>query len=172
MYLRILPFEGAVSETDPSRPRLTDRTGTSCLHKRQLIGRRRLALPAMVRHGDQPNFSDVFSGGNLWEVAGCAKQRHRIVGGTAVRPAGARRRCLDFPAEMHRPGQPDFFAISADRTTHSFQRATTDEGIRSPANFPGGLSAVLKDPTEILVEQQDGGNSHGPAPVDPVVQER
>lgn len=66
----------------------------------------------------------------------------------------------------------EFSEIIADGKTHCCQGAMSDEGGQTPAKIPGRLLVALKSGAEMLVEQQAGGCSGGPAFVDPVVYKR
>jgi hypothetical protein len=66
----------------------------------------------------------------------------------------------------------NFGKIFADRKTDFIQRTMTDDGGKTAEEFPGSLLLVLRQATEMLVEEQDGGGSGGPAMVHPVIYKR
>ena len=66
----------------------------------------------------------------------------------------------------------DFSEVTTDGMVYCYQGASTDQGGQNNTPFPGRLLVALTSPTEMLVEQQDGGCSGCGAFVDPVTYRR
>ncbi len=66
----------------------------------------------------------------------------------------------------------EFSEIFADEKTYRFHGALSDEGGQTPTEFPGRLLVELKSGGVMLVEQQAGDCSGGPAMIDPTIYKR
>ena len=66
----------------------------------------------------------------------------------------------------------DFSEVTTDGMVYCYQGASTDQGGQNNTPVPGRLLVALTSPTEMLVEQQDGGCSGCGAFVDPVTYRR